>query len=102
MKIKKGDTVRVSSGKDAGKSGKVESVSTKTQMVLVTNINQYKRHVKAKTPQQKSEIVTITKPLHVASVALICPKCKKPTRVGYKILKDDKTRVCRKCGQEFT
>lgn len=101
MKLLKNDLVQVVTGKDAGKTGKIEKVFTKEQKVVVEGVNQYKRHVKARQQGQQSEIVTITKPLAVANVALICPKCKKPTRVGYKITKDTKQRICRKCQAEL-
>jgi len=101
MKIHKGDTVKVILGKDADKLGKVEKVYSKTDKVLVEGVNQYKRHIKARMQGQKSEIVTITKPLPVTNVALLCPKCKQPTRVGIKTLKDSKVRVCKKCKHEF-
>ncbi len=97
MKLIKGDLVKVTKGKDSGKTGKVERVYVLTSKVLVEGVNQYKRHIKAKTQGQKSEIVTITKPLPVSNVALLCPKCKKQTRIGYKILKDGKVRICKKC-----
>lgn len=97
MKILKNDVVYVTRGKDKGKSGKVLDVLTKEAKVLVENINQYKRHKKARAQTEQSEIVTITKPLPVSNVVLICPKCKKQTRVGYKMEKDKKVRVCKKC-----
>ena len=101
MKLIKGDTVKVVRGKDAGKTGKVERVFGKENKVLVEGVNQYKRHVKARTPNQKSEIITLTKPLPISNVAFICPKCKKEARVGYKILKDGKARICKKCQKEI-
>ncbi len=101
MKIKKGDTVIIARGKDAGKTEKIEKVFSKEGKVLVSGINQYKRHVKNRMPGEKSEIITLTKPLAVANVQLICPKCKKATRVGYKMLKDEKVRICRKCNAEI-
>jgi large subunit ribosomal protein L24 len=101
MKLKKGDTVSIVRGKDSGKKGAVEKVYTKEDKVLVEGVNQYKRHVKGRMQGQKSEIITLTKPLSVASVQLICPKCKKLTRVGYKFLKDEKVRICRKCKAEI-
>jgi len=97
MKLIKGDIVQVVKGKDSGKTGKIERVNAGAGKVLVEGVNQYKRHIKAKMQGQKSEILTITKPLPVSNVALLCPKCKKPTRVGYKLLKDDKVRICKKC-----
>lgn len=101
MKIRKDDTVKIIRGKDSGKLGKVEKVLTKEGKVLVEGVNQYKRHLKARMQGQKSEIVTLTKPLPATNVLLICPKCKQPTRVGIKVLKDSKVRVCKKCNHEF-
>lgn len=101
MKIKKGDTIQITVGKDKGKNGNVEKVFAKDRKVLVEGVNQFKRHMKARVPGQKSEIITITKPMGVSKVMLVCPSCKKPTRVGYKITKDTKLRSCKKCGHEF-
>ena len=101
MKIHKGDSVKVIRGKDADKVGTVEKVFSKEAKVLVTGVNQYKRHVKARMQGQKSEIITLTKPLPLTNVLLLCPKCKQPTRVGMKALKDGKVRVCKKCKHEF-
>ncbi len=97
MKFKSGDSVQVVVGKDAGKQGKIEKVFTKTGKVLVTGVNQYKRHLKSRTTGQKSEIITITKPLPVANVAFVCPNCKKLTRLGYGMDKKTKVRICKKC-----
>lgn len=101
MKLHKGDLVQIVAGKDAGKTGKIEKVFSKEEKVLVEGVNQYKRHIKARTQGQKSEIVTITKPLAVANVALLCPKCKQPTRIGYVINKESKQRICKKCNEEI-
>ena len=101
MKIKKGDNVRVLIGKDKDKEGKIEKIYPKGNRVLILGVNEYKRHVKSRAKNQKSEIITITKPLPVSNVALVCPKCKKPTRVGYKITNNKKVRICRKCGKEI-
>lgn len=97
MKLVKNDEIKVVAGKDKGKTGKIEKVFTKEYKVLVAGVNQYKRHMKAREQGQQSEIITITKPLPVANVQLICPKCKKITRVGYKLEGDKKVRICRKC-----
>ena len=95
MKIKKGDTVQVMIGKDKGKKGTVMKVIPLKNMVLVENVNQYKKHIKSRTQGQKSEIVTITKPLNASKLALLDPKKKVPTRVGYKIVKGVKERISR-------
>lgn len=101
MKLKKGDSVSIVRGKDSGKKGTVQKVFAKEAKVLVEGINQFKRHLKSRMPGQKSEIITLTKPLSLANVQLICPKCKKLTRVGYKMLKEEKVRVCKKCNAEL-
>lgn len=97
MKLRKGDSVKVVAGKDKGKVGTVEIVYPKEDKALIGGVNQYKRHVKGRAQGQKSEIITLTKPLPVAAVSLICPKCNKVTRIGYRMEKDKKVRFCRKC-----
>ncbi|MBI2074394.1 MAG: 50S ribosomal protein L24 [Candidatus Levybacteria bacterium] len=99
MKLKKGDEIKVTRGKDRGKTGKVEEVLPKDNKILVTGVNQYKRHLKARSQGQKSEIVTITKPLPVSNVQLVCPKCHLPTRVKFSLQNDNKLRACKKCDQ---
>ncbi|MDO8269782.1 MAG: 50S ribosomal protein L24 [Candidatus Levybacteria bacterium] len=101
LKIKKGDTVQVMIGKDKGKKGEVMKVLPSKSMVLVENVNQYKRHIKGRQQGQKSEIVIITKPLHVSKVSLIDPKKKKPTRAGYKIVKGTKERIGKLSGEKI-
>jgi large subunit ribosomal protein L24 len=101
MKFKKSDLVKIVSGKDKGKTGKIEQILPKFGKVLVTGINQYKRHMKAKAQGQTSEIVTITKPLSSQNVALVCPHCKLQTRIGFRIEKSGKIRVCRKCDKKI-
>lgn len=99
MKLKKGDNVLVTIGKDRGKKGKIERIFPKKNQVTVAGLNIYKRHLKAQGEGKPGGIIDITKPLGVAKVALICPKCNQPTRIGYKVLKDEKVRICRKCEQ---
>jgi large subunit ribosomal protein L24 len=101
MKLKKGDLVKIVSGKDKGKTGKIEIVLPKIGKVLVTGVNQYKRHMKARAQGQSSEIVTVTKPLASTNVALICPHCKLQTRIGFRVEKNGKIRVCRKCDKKI-
>lgn len=101
MKLKKGDNIKVVRGKDKGKTGKIDKVFPKKGKVLIANINLFKRHLKARSQGQPSEIVTLNKPLNEESVVLVCPKCHKETRVGYKLIKDKKTRICKKCESEI-
>lgn len=99
-KIKTGDTVQILLGKDRGKSGKVLKVLTKENKIFVEDLNLYKRHVK-KTNQHEGGIIDLPKPLDISNVALLCPECKKPTRVGIKIEANKKIRICKKCQEEI-
>ncbi len=101
MKLKKNDKVKVTAGKDRGKDGVVERVFEQENRVLVLGVNLYKRHLKPRAEGQKGEIKELPRPLPVSNVALICPKCKKETKVGYKLIKDKKIRICRKCEEEI-
>jgi len=87
----------VVSGKDKGKSGVVDSVVEKEAKVLILGVNEYKRHIKAKSQGEKSEIKIITKPLPVSAVMFVCPKCKETARLGFMIQPDKKVRICKKC-----
>jgi large subunit ribosomal protein L24 len=101
MKIKKGDTVLVISGKWKGKIGKVLRAFPRELKVLVEGVNIVKKHQKPKRAGEKGQIVEIPKPIPVSKVKLICPSCKKATRVGYKIEDNKKFRVCKKCGAKI-
>lgn len=96
MKFKKGDTIIVTTGKDRGKQGKIAQAFPTTATVLVTGVNQYKKHRKP-AGSKPGEILTLDRPITVAKIALVCPKCKRPTRVGYQLVDAKKIRVCRKC-----
>lgn len=99
VKFKKGDKVKVTVGKDKGREGEVERVYPQKGELIMPGINMVKKHIK--DPQgQRSGIYDIPKPLSFSKVALVCPKCKKQTRVGFKIVKDKKVRICRKCNRE--
>lgn len=102
MKIKKGDSVKVIKGKDRGRTGKIEKVFPKAGKVLISGINVYKKHTRPRSEKQPGGIIDIFRPLSVSNVALMCPKCGEPTRVGYRIDKSrEKYRTCRKCGVDL-
>lgn len=98
IKIKKGDRVKVLLGKDRGKEGKVIGIDTKNNKVLVERVNTYKRHVR-KYQDVEGGILDITKPVDLSNVALVCPHCKKITRVGFGSKSNDRLRICKKCGK---
>ncbi len=100
QKIIKGDKVKVLLGKDSGREGSVERVMPKEDKVVVAGVNIYKRSVK-KTNDMQGGVIDLVKPMNISNVALVCPNCKKPTRVGFKVENKTKVRVCRKCGKEI-
>jgi len=100
LKFKVGDTIKIVSGKDKGREGKIEKIFVKAEKALVPDVNIYKKHVKG-SQGQKGGIYDIPRPLSFAKIALVCPKCKKPTRVGLKKLEKEKVRVCKKCQKEI-
>ena len=117
MKVKKGDVVHVLRGKDAGKEGRVVEALPKEGRVVVENINVVKRHRRPRPIQNTTGmggpsiipggIIELPAPLPVSSVMVVCPTCKRPTRVGTveKTIKDKtvRVRVCKRpgCGQEI-
>lgn len=99
MKIHKGDTVKMSSGKDRGKTGKVLRVSPTDRKLVVEGLNLVKRHLRPRRQGQKGQIIAKERFVHVSAVALVCPSCGKPTRVGYQVGPGggSKQRFCKKC-----
>ena len=100
MKIKKGDEVVVISGKYKGVKGSVLEARPTESRVVVAGVNRHKWHVKP-TQDKPGQIVDREAPIHVSNVALVDPKTKKPTRVGYKMEKGKKVRVAKKSGTEL-
>ncbi len=101
MKILKGDTVVVISGKYRGKIGKVLKSFPRERKVLVEGVNLIKKHLRPRREGEKGQIIEMPSPLDVSKVKLICPKCGKSTRVGYKIEEKRKFRICKKCGAKI-
>jgi large subunit ribosomal protein L24 len=99
FKLKTGDTVKILLGKDKGRKGKIEKIFPKKAAVLVPGINMYKKHVKGQSGQ-KSGIYDIPRPLPFSKVVVICPRCEKSTRIGFKVIANKKRRICRKCKME--
>ena len=97
MTVKKGDTVLVITGKDKSKSGKVLEVYPEDNRVLVDNANIVTKHKKARTQNEKSEIIKKTAPIEASNVMVVCPVCGKATRVAHKEIDGKKVRVCKKC-----
>ena len=101
MKIKKGDTVQVLSGNDKGKTGEVLEVIPKTEKVIVKGVNIRKKHVKPRKQGEEGGIISVECAIHSSKVNVVCPKCGKAARLGYKVEEGKKVRVCKKCGTEL-
>lgn len=105
MSIKKGDTVLVLAGKEAGKKGKVLRVISATaknanNRVVIEGVNKVKKHQRPSRAMPQGGILRIEAPVNTSNVLLVCSHCGKPTRIGHKILDNkDKIRVCKKCGE---
>jgi large subunit ribosomal protein L24 len=100
LKIKKGDTVIVLTGKDKGTKGEVLQVMPTESRVLVKGVNVAKKHTKPTQVDPQGGIKPVELSIHVSNVALADPKSGKPTRVGYKVGKDGKkVRIARKSGE---
>lgn len=97
QKIKTGDKVKILMGKDKGRTGKVTRVLAKKGKLVVEGMNIYKKHVKRQSEDQPGGIIELSRPMPIGKVALVCPKCGKASRVGFKISKGEKHRVCKKC-----
>lgn len=102
MKIKKGDTIKIISGKDKGKRGRVLRIFPKKQTLVVEGLNLVTKHTRPKRVGEKGQKIKMAMPLAISKVMLICPECKKPIRINYKILADGrKKRFCHKCKNVF-
>jgi large subunit ribosomal protein L24 len=99
-KVRKNDTVQVIAGRDKGKQGKVTRVLPTEDRVVVDGLNIRKRHARARRAGEQAGIVEFPAPLHVSNVAVVCAKCGRPTRVGFRVLSDGaKVRFCKRCDE---
>ncbi len=104
MKIKKNDIVKMLAGKDSGKTGKVLQVLPSEEKVIVEGLNLMKKHVRARREGEAGQRLELPRKVTISDVMLICPKCSKATRVGYKVSKEKdvkKARICKKCKSEI-
>jgi large subunit ribosomal protein L24 len=106
MKIKKGDNVIVTAGKDKGKQAKVLRLFRETEKALVEGVNLRKKHQKPRRQGEKGQMIDMPHPIHLSNILLYCPSCKQGVRVGAKITAPGragkkKIRVCKKCGKEI-
>lgn len=101
MKIRQGDTVLIISGKDRGKKGKVLTSFPKAGRIIVEGVNLRKKHRRPRKSGEKGQIIHFPGAIDISNVKIICPKCGRATRLGYKIAENKKHRICKKCKQEI-
>ncbi|MEK7627367.1 MAG: 50S ribosomal protein L24 [Patescibacteria group bacterium] len=101
MKLKKGDTVLIISGKDKGKKGKILRVLPNKKRIMVEGVFIMKKHVRPKRQGEKGQRLEIPGYIDASNAKLVCSKCGKAARIGYKITENKKYRICKKCNQEI-
>src|SRR3989344_1010146 len=97
MKLKKGDKIKIMTGRDSGRDGVIERVYTRSNKLFVPGLNVYKKHVKKSDRMPQGGVVDVSRLIDASKVFLVCPKCGKPTRVGYQLKSGKKFRVCKTC-----
>ncbi len=101
MKIKKGDQVKSILGKDNGKTGKVLRVFPTSEKILVEGLNMIKKHIRPRKEGEKGQRLELPAKMNASNVMLVCPKCGKVIRVGYKRTDGKGLRICKKCNSEI-
>ncbi|MCP5514059.1 MAG: 50S ribosomal protein L24 [Spirochaetales bacterium] len=97
-KLKKDDLVKIVTGKEKGKSGKIVRIDRIKGRVIVSGLNMIKKAKKPRKQGEKGGIVEIEAPIDISNVMIVCKKCG-PTRIGVEISGDNKVRKCKKCGE---
>jgi large subunit ribosomal protein L24 len=101
LSIRTGDKVHVLAGKDKGKEAKVLAVFPHKGRVLVERVNMIKKATRPTQKNPKGGILEIEAPIHISNVAIVCPKCSQPTRIGRKREEGTRIRTCKKCGNDI-
>ena len=101
MRIKKGDTVKILSGNDKGKTGEVLSVIPKTNKIVVKGVKIRKKHIKPRKQGEEGGIIPVECAIPSSKANVVCSKCGKATKIGYVEEKGEKVRVCKKCGAKI-
>ena len=100
MKIRKGDTALIIKGKDRGKTGRVRRAFPQDNRVVVEGLNMVTRHSRARGVMRQAGRIQREAPIDVSKVMLVCNKCNRPARVGYRLLAEsNKVRICRNCNE---
>lgn len=101
MKLKRGDKVKILSGKDKGRTGKIDKVYPHQNKVLIAGINIYKKHIKKSEKVPQGGVVDLPRPIYASKVGIICPKCGKVARIGFESSGNKKFRKCKICKEKI-
>ncbi len=99
LNVKKGDTVKVLSGKEKGKSGKVLEVIPEDNRLVIEGLNIHVRFSRPKKRGEKGQRLELPGSMNISKIMLICPSCGKPTRVAHEVTENGILRKCKKCGK---
>jgi large subunit ribosomal protein L24 len=102
LKVRKGDNVLVTSGKDRGKKGKVVRIFPRIGKLIVEGVNERIRHTRPRKSGEKGQRIHVLHPLQASNVMVVCHSCGKGTRVGFLKNESGKTRICKKCGANLS
>jgi large subunit ribosomal protein L24 len=97
MNLKKGDQVKILSGKDRGKTGAILHALPDESRIVIDGLNVFKKRSRPRKQGEVGQTVLVPRPMAASKVMLICPSCKAPTRVGHKLDGARKVRYCKKC-----
>ncbi|MEK7482072.1 MAG: 50S ribosomal protein L24 [Patescibacteria group bacterium] len=97
MKIHKGDTIKIITGKDSGKTGKVLKVIPKKDKILIEGLNLFKKHVRPKKQGEKGQTILVPRPINVSNAMILCASCGQAVKIGYRLEGEKKERICKKC-----
>lgn len=100
-KVRKGDRVKIISGDDRGKVGKVLQVFPEKGRVLVEGVNLVTKHQRPTQAVREPGIIKREAPIHLSKVKVVCPECSVPTRIGFAAVEGQKLRRCKQCGATF-
>jgi len=97
MNIKKGDNVKMLSGKDRGKTGVVVKVSPATERIMIEGLNTVKKHSRPRKQGEKGQLVEVSRSVNASNAMIVCPSCKTAVRVGHRVEGSRSVRFCKKC-----
>lgn len=100
-KLKKNDTVKIITGKDVGKTGKILNIDREKGRVMVEGLNLVRKTIKRKSENEQGGIKNIEAFIDISNVMLVCPNCKETARVGFLIKDGKKSRICKKCSKNI-